>query len=66
MRPRPALQRALREDRERAAAFCGVDELVGVLGAFLHVEALDEETAEATEEQPHHRVGEELALGNEA
>ena len=58
--------------KEQGLSFVGIDILgdylqrVGVLGALLHVETLDEEGAEAPQQHSHERVRLELALRDEA
>ena len=58
-------QRALREHDQRYAAPGRLRELVGVLGALLHVEALDELRAQPHDEGARDKALAQLALGDE-
>src|SRR5437667_180853 len=58
-------QGALREHDQRYAALGRLRELVGVLGALLHVEALDELRAQPHDEGARDKALAQLALGDE-
>src|SRR5205807_2749705 len=53
------------KDDERRAGARRIRKLIGVLGALLHIEALDELRAEAAEEYARDELVAQLALGDE-
>ena len=61
-----AQKRAFGKDDERLAAARGERELIGMLGAFLYIEALDEVSAQPADEGARDRIFAQLALGHES